>query len=175
MSIQLLRGHRRSGIYSLVNTVTGRRYVGQAANLFRRSQAHVMSLRRGAHYNTYLQRAWNKYGESAFEFRIVCFCSVFQLDEQERVLLEADFPKYNLLSGPTAPPAGKPLARAHRARIGAKHRGKVMSEDARRRMREAWTEERREAQRLRQTGRPKPLSAPALAALIERNKRRAKQ
>lgn len=47
-------------------------YVGQTTqNSTRRFAAHRYNLRRGNHYNSHLQRAWNKYGEENFVFDII--------------------------------------------------------------------------------------------------------
>lgn len=57
------------GIYLIRNTINGKVYVGSTGVSFReRWDAHIGSLRLGKHQNRYLQNAWNKHGESAFEF-----------------------------------------------------------------------------------------------------------
>ena len=60
-----------AGIYAIVNRENGDRYVGSSTTLARRRQAHWSSLRGGYHPNIHLQRAWNKYGEAAFEFVVL--------------------------------------------------------------------------------------------------------
>lgn len=60
------------GIYVIYNNVNGKFYVGSTTHSFRlRWYAHLYQLRLNKHSNFILQRAWNKYGENAFEFRIV--------------------------------------------------------------------------------------------------------
>lgn len=59
------------GIYSWTNTKTGKIYIGSSVNCARRMTEHRSRLRRGSHVNAKLQAAWNKYGESSFEFRMV--------------------------------------------------------------------------------------------------------
>lgn len=73
----------QAGIYMLVNKVNGKRYVGSSRNCLRRKGEHISRLRRGAHINTKLQAAWNKYGEHNFEF-VVAF-SVLSHDDIESV------------------------------------------------------------------------------------------
>lgn len=46
-----------SGIYKITNTKTGKIYIGSAVDLRRRLYAHLKSLRRNSHDNTYLQNA----------------------------------------------------------------------------------------------------------------------
>ncbi len=57
-----------SGVYAIVNRENGKRYVGSAINIPKRWREHQRGLQRGCHENSYLQGAWNKYGEGAFEF-----------------------------------------------------------------------------------------------------------
>lgn len=58
------------GIYLITNSVTGTVYVGQARNIRRRWESHRHYLVRGLHHNSYLQRAWAKYGEASFVFAV---------------------------------------------------------------------------------------------------------
>lgn len=60
-----------SGIYKIVNTINGRVYVGSASCLGGRRKAHEYRLKAGTHHSIKLQRAWNKYGESAFKFEVI--------------------------------------------------------------------------------------------------------
>jgi len=63
-----------SGVYSIVNTVDEKRYIGSTSRTFiRRWYQHRRALRSGKHHSLILQRAWNKYGEGAFEFSVLEF------------------------------------------------------------------------------------------------------
>jgi group I intron endonuclease len=62
---------RTSGIYQITCTPTGKIYIGSAINLHRRYKNHLTELRGNRHKNAYLQRAWNKYGELAFEYSVI--------------------------------------------------------------------------------------------------------
>lgn len=65
----------KTGVYLIRNRVNGKVYVGSAAqSLTERWTTHRKSLRRGTHYNEYLQRAWDRYGERAFEFVVLIRC-----------------------------------------------------------------------------------------------------
>jgi group I intron endonuclease len=67
---------RNTGVYVIRNLVNGKVYVGSAALHFDvRKGYHLPRLRKGTHENTYLQRAWNKYGESNFQFEVLETCS----------------------------------------------------------------------------------------------------
>lgn len=61
----------KSGIYCIENTLTGLVYVGCAINFRSRETTHRRHLVRGDHHNRFLQRAWSKYGPSAFVFRVI--------------------------------------------------------------------------------------------------------
>jgi group I intron endonuclease len=58
-------------IYVIENTVNGKKYIGQTGNLKYRQWRHFNLLTRGKHENSHLQNAFNKYGESAFIFKIL--------------------------------------------------------------------------------------------------------
>jgi group I intron endonuclease len=56
------------GIYTIECLANNRIYVGSSIDLEKRLLRHKRALHAGSHYNTHLQNAWNKYGESAFVF-----------------------------------------------------------------------------------------------------------
>lgn len=65
---------RVAGIYKIINRLNGKYYVGSSINVQGsrgRLVAHRCSLRYNYHCNEHLQRAWNLYGEAAFEFVLV--------------------------------------------------------------------------------------------------------
>jgi len=63
-----------SGVYAIVNTRNGKAYVGSALCIRGRLCNHRCELIRGRHYNSHLQRAWNKYGAEAFRFEVLEEC-----------------------------------------------------------------------------------------------------
>ena len=73
------------GIYGIRNKINGHIYVGKTGmNFGDRWDSHKSLLRNGKHFNLYLQRAWNKYGEINFEFIIIEECVAEDLDDTER-------------------------------------------------------------------------------------------
>lgn len=65
------------------NKINNKKYIGQAKDVDRRWRLHINELRKNTHYNKYLQRAWNKYGEDNFEFIILCECKEEELSKKE--------------------------------------------------------------------------------------------
>ena len=59
-----------AGIYGIRNSISGKWYVGSSINIQRRWKKHIQRLRTNKHENIKLQRAWNKYGENAWEWVI---------------------------------------------------------------------------------------------------------
>ena len=77
---------KRAGIYSIVNTVNNKIYIGSAINLSRRFSEHLRELQRNAHYNDHLQKSWNKYGKESFSFNIEYFCN-----EEDLIVIEQQY------------------------------------------------------------------------------------
>lgn len=90
----------RSGIYQIVNTVNGKRYIGSAKCFKVRWTKHLGDLRLSRHHSAYLQRSWNAHGADAFLFEIVEFCDVAELIAREQAWIDAAKPEYNV--SPTA-------------------------------------------------------------------------
>ena len=74
------------GVLYLIQNMIGQGiYIGQTTmRPMQRWHTHKNGLRRNAHDNPYLQHAWNKYGESAFEFIVLEeYTSLEALNEAE--------------------------------------------------------------------------------------------
>lgn len=76
-----------SGIYKILNTKNGKKYIGSAVDITVRWSGHLWFLQNGSHHNRYLQNAWNKYGEGAFVFSILEECAPEDLLEREQSYL----------------------------------------------------------------------------------------
>lgn len=73
----------KPGIYKIINTLSNKVYVGCASNIRTRWNGHLYDLRKEKHPNTYLQKAWSKYGESNFRFEIIESCDITDLYVRE--------------------------------------------------------------------------------------------
>jgi group I intron endonuclease len=84
--------HKSSGVYCILNTVSGKVYIGSAAvSIERRWAIHRNSLRRGKHENLHLQHAWTKRSESSFEFLLLAECSASDCVVVEQRFLDLFF------------------------------------------------------------------------------------
>ena len=83
-----LKTSLKSGIYQIVNIIDSKMYIGSAKNLKKRWKEHKRPLIGGSHFNKYLQRAWDKYGESNFKFKILCYCEECELLQKEQEMID---------------------------------------------------------------------------------------
>jgi group I intron endonuclease len=100
-----------SGIYRIRNKITGKCYVGSSVDVHHRWKHHINFLNKNKHDNKHLQHAWNKYGESCFEFEISEQVSIDELIYSEQRILDVckscpDY-YYNLSYDSFAPMRGK--------------------------------------------------------------------
>lgn len=85
-------------------------YVGSAADLRQRWMNHQNRLNRNTHHSPILQRAWDKYGSSAFEFSVIEYVETDELIPKEQYYFDILGPEYNVCKT-----AGK------NSRLGMKH------------------------------------------------------
>lgn len=91
-----------SGIYCITNIVNNKTYIGQTYSIKNRWYRHKNELLNNKHHNCHLQSAWNKYGSENFEFSILEYCSIDELNEKETFWIKKydSFNNgYNLTSG----------------------------------------------------------------------------
>lgn len=92
------------GIYKIKNIINGKIYIGLSSNIKQRWRNHKNMLIRNDHFNIFLQRSWNKYGEENFVFEIVEECIKEELSKKEIFYIKLyktnnDMYGYNLSSG----------------------------------------------------------------------------
>lgn len=87
-------------IYVIQNTISTRPndcYVGSSARKEgARKRQHLTMLRRGKHHSKLLQLAFNKYGESSFEFRVIARCNLAEQFARETYWINLLRPRYNM-------------------------------------------------------------------------------
>lgn len=88
---------KTSGIYQICNTINGHCYIGSSVDIQHRWSDHKHRLRKGVHHSQYLQRAFNKYGEDAFEFSVIETCLVPVLILREQYYIDKLNPEYNIV------------------------------------------------------------------------------
>jgi len=125
-----------SGIYEILNTVNGKRYIGSAVKFSHRWAVHRSDFKLGVHGNKYFQRSWDKYGPSAFRFSILLFCSPENLIFYEQRAIDVFKPEYNLCKI-----AGSSLGYTHtsetREKLSIINTGRITSEEARKNLSKA--------------------------------------
>ena len=79
---------KKSGIYQIRNLINGKVYIGSSVNLHVRALAHFNSLKRNAHENQKLQRAYNKYGLDKLVFEVLEYVEKDTLLEREQYYID---------------------------------------------------------------------------------------
>lgn len=82
-------------VYAIQNTVNGGMYIGSTTSYKQRWGVHRSALRRGKHHSFVLQKAWNKYGEAAFDFKVLVVCPAKERIAFENLLMPLQ--RYNIL------------------------------------------------------------------------------
>jgi len=145
------------GVYAILHAASGKSYVGSAVHLGKRHAQHQRMLQAGKHHNVKLQRAWNKYGEGAFVFKVLEHvpepATLLQREQAWIDALDAVAKGFNLT--PTAgsilgmkltdeakrrmssAATGKTKSPEHVANVAAALRGRKMTDEQRQKMRDA--------------------------------------
>ncbi len=98
-----MKNKENIGIYTITFKESIKIYVGSTVNSFnKRRNQHLYCLRLNNHPNKHLQNAFNKYGESSFNFEILEVCPEEYIVSQEQFwinMLNSANPKigYNLM------------------------------------------------------------------------------
>ncbi len=86
-----------SGIYEIICSCIDAHYLGRSVDIYFRWKRHLEDLKKNKHHSDYLQRAWNKYGEKNFEFKIIELAKPDKLKEREKFYLEINAGKFNMM------------------------------------------------------------------------------
>lgn len=105
-------------IYSIKNITNGKLYIGSALRFAQRKRRHLKDLRQMKHHSMFLQAAFNKYGESNFEFSILEIVpSADTLISREQHWIDTLRPKYN-----NSKTAGNTFGVKHRPEVVLKNK-----------------------------------------------------
>lgn len=99
--------YKKSGIYSITNTITNQVYIGSSKCLGSRLKNHLYCLIKNKHVNTYLQNSFNKYGKDLFVFNLVEECLIEDLLIREQYYLDTLKPEFNICKKTSAPMEGR--------------------------------------------------------------------
>lgn len=132
------------GIYYIKNLVNGKYYVGQSINIKDRWYKEKYQLQHNNAWNLHLQKAWNKYGESNFEWCIIEECEVNKeiLNAREIYWIseyDAYYHGYNYDKGGNS---GMIPNENTRKKMSESHKGKTHSDETKKKMSEAQSGEK---------------------------------
>jgi len=86
---------KHSGVYIIKHVDSGKQYVGSSKLMSHRFKQHKAALNGYGHQNSYLQYAWNKYGQDAFEFKVILICDKYQMRYYEQLIMDSLKPEFN--------------------------------------------------------------------------------
>lgn len=86
---------KHAGVYQITCIPTGNVYIGSSVSLKQRLRHHKRDLNLGTHCSKYMQNSWKKYGEDAFEFKVIVICEKDMTLFYEQIFLDALEPKFN--------------------------------------------------------------------------------
>lgn len=113
------------GVYCLLNTANGKCYIGSTGrSFFIRFNEHFHDLKNNRHHNPLLQNAWNKYGESNFEFSVLEVVEPAQCKDREQFYMDGIKGEYNLnpLANTTL---GRTVSQETRDKLSKANTGKI--------------------------------------------------
>jgi group I intron endonuclease len=87
---------KKPGIYCIINSINGNKYVGQSNNIRRRFIEHRLAKNTSCRL---LSLAIKKYGIENFSFAAYEYCSLEQLNEKEILYIKELNPQYNISEG----------------------------------------------------------------------------
>lgn len=118
-----------SGIYQIVNKQTCQFYIGSTVNLQRRRHNHFHLLRIGKHDNVYLQRSFDKYGLSKFDFFVIEYSILSHLLTTEQKYLDVCWDNcnkcFNIGKIADAPARGTKRSEECKRKMSLDRKGKI--------------------------------------------------
>ena len=87
---------KTSGVYEIVNTITGDFYIGSSIDLERRKQHHFYESYWKYEPNKPLYKDMKQYGKNSFLFKPIWLCDPSELKKYEQIAIDKYKPKYNV-------------------------------------------------------------------------------
>ena len=124
-------------IYMIINNINNKIYIGQTKDVERRFKHHKIYLKNEKHYNKQLQEDYNKYGDDNFDYIVLCECDPKYLNEMEEYYI-FELMSYDKNIGYNKTYGGEGGSKPFeiRKKISNSHKGKCVSEDTKRKIRE---------------------------------------
>jgi group I intron endonuclease len=100
----------KSGVYEILNKFNGKRYIGNSKSMVIRKQHHISDLNWNRHKSKELQNDFNDAQKTmcsfddVFEFNVIIYCEVSELEFWERLLIDNLHPEYNTKKKKQIPP-----------------------------------------------------------------------
>ena len=85
-----------SGVYEIINTITGECYIGSSNNLKNRKRQHFGESNWKHNPNKPLYKDMKQYGKDNFLFKPIWLCDPEELKKYEQAAIEKYNPKYNI-------------------------------------------------------------------------------
>jgi group I intron endonuclease len=132
----------KSGIYQILNKVNGKSYVGSAVDIEKRWIVHRSNFNNNKREHPYLHNAWDKYGEEAFQFNVLEYVQnpqwLIEIEQYWIDFLETANPLFGYNACPIAGNnMGLKLREETKIKIGMAHKGKIVSEETRKKLSDA--------------------------------------
>ena len=85
-----------SGVYQIINKITGDCYIGSTIDLEKRKKEHLRESTWKQRPNKPLYKDMKKYGKNNFLFKPIWLCDPTELKKYEQIAIEKYNPKYNV-------------------------------------------------------------------------------
>ena len=90
-----------SGVYEIINTITGDFYIGSSVDLKRRKREHFKNSTWKKEPNKLLYKYMQQYGKENFLFKTIQLCAPEELKKYEQLAIDKYNPKYNVCAAYT--------------------------------------------------------------------------
>lgn len=90
-----------SGVYQIINTITGDFYIGSSVDLERRKKEHFKKSNWKHNPNKPLYKDMKQYGKDNFLFKPIWLCDPKELKKYEQIAIDKYDPKYNVFAAYT--------------------------------------------------------------------------